>query len=112
MSQERFDELWHHAVRSLDLHPEDVDAHPVRLHVDNIIDEPADLIDAIDCNQARRQITAEEAERAREIFGVIYKVDNLRFTNAFIAELPYEEGSEGLELVMRLPPSDDSRSED
>ncbi len=95
---EHENELWKHATENLD--DPIVDFRPLRLPTPVILETPAELWDLLERSRAQRKLSGESIGLAIEFFGNIFLSGDPK---SVIAELPYEQGDDGLEVILQFP---------
>lgn len=93
------DEIWREALKELGGADSEY-RPPVHLQVDEVLVSPADLLDAVLVNRARYRLSDVTAQAAMSFVGDVIGVEN---PEAVIADLPYEEGPKGLEVILTFP---------
>ncbi len=97
---EREQVIWDHSLAGLEGLPEVDHAHSVRIPVNDTARNITDIMTAVIDAKADGKITYEDVENAAEfVEAILLSGDNL----GIVAELPYEEGDNGLELLLKFP---------
>lgn len=95
---EHENELWKHVTETID--DPVVDFQPIKLPTSAIIETPAELWNLLGSGPVQRKLNETDMMLAVDFFeSVLFSGD----PRGLISQLPYEQGEDGLELILRFP---------